>query len=169
MRCQVLYLSLHIILNTLFVLLHSLFLYFVLHIVLNFYWYRIVHGLCCSLFPSLSGIRTWLLSVRSLCPPTLPLTTTPGGRFSVLASPSWSNPVSSLRLAKPEGLTAQRAHILAQSVKAMQLLVLFQITYYNQATPGVLPYISTDIAGLSSTFYSSFCACSDFLEANKDG
>lgn len=46
--------------------------------------------------------------------------------------------------------------------------VSFQITYYNQATPGVLPYISTDIAGLSSGFYSAFSACSHFLEANKD-
>nr|XP_015210839.1 PREDICTED: acyl-coenzyme A thioesterase 11 isoform X1 [Lepisosteus oculatus]XP_015210840.1 PREDICTED: acyl-coenzyme A thioesterase 11 isoform X1 [Lepisosteus oculatus]XP_015210841.1 PREDICTED: acyl-coenzyme A thioesterase 11 isoform X1 [Lepisosteus oculatus]XP_015210842.1 PREDICTED: acyl-coenzyme A thioesterase 11 isoform X1 [Lepisosteus oculatus] len=44
-----------------------------------------------------------------------------------------------------------------------------KITYYNQATPGVLPYISTDIAGLSSTFYSTFCACSKFLEENKGG
>ncbi|KAM3876166.1 acyl-coenzyme A thioesterase 11b [Diretmus argenteus] len=43
-----------------------------------------------------------------------------------------------------------------------------KITYYNQATPGVLPYISTDIAGLSSGFYCSFSACSHFLEANKD-
>uniref|UniRef100_A0A3Q3JZ81 Acyl-coenzyme A thioesterase 11 n=1 Tax=Monopterus albus TaxID=43700 RepID=A0A3Q3JZ81_MONAL len=43
-----------------------------------------------------------------------------------------------------------------------------KITYYNQATPGVLPYISTDIAGLSSSFYSVFSACSHFLEANKD-
>uniref|UniRef100_A0A3Q4H5K2 Acyl-CoA thioesterase 11 n=1 Tax=Neolamprologus brichardi TaxID=32507 RepID=A0A3Q4H5K2_NEOBR len=43
-----------------------------------------------------------------------------------------------------------------------------KITYYNQATPGVLPYISTDIAGLSSSFYSAFSACSQFLLANKD-
>uniref|UniRef100_A0A7N8WVV4 Acyl-CoA thioesterase 11b n=1 Tax=Mastacembelus armatus TaxID=205130 RepID=A0A7N8WVV4_9TELE len=43
-----------------------------------------------------------------------------------------------------------------------------KITYYNQATPGVLPYISTDIAGLSSSFYSAFSACSHYLEANKD-
>ncbi|CAK6955340.1 acyl-coenzyme A thioesterase 11b [Scomber scombrus] len=42
-----------------------------------------------------------------------------------------------------------------------------KITYYNQATPGVLPYISTDIAGLSSGFYNAFSACSHFLEANK--
>ncbi|TNM87331.1 hypothetical protein fugu_005552 [Takifugu bimaculatus] len=45
---------------------------------------------------------------------------------------------------------------------------LTKITYYNQATPGVLPYIATDIVGLSSSFYSSFSACSHFLEANKD-
>ncbi|XP_015826970.3 acyl-coenzyme A thioesterase 11b isoform X1 [Nothobranchius furzeri] len=44
-----------------------------------------------------------------------------------------------------------------------------KLTYYNQATPGVLPYISTDIAGLSSSFYSIFSACSKFLEANTDG
>ncbi|XP_066548212.1 acyl-coenzyme A thioesterase 11 isoform X2 [Amia ocellicauda] len=44
-----------------------------------------------------------------------------------------------------------------------------KISYYNQATPGVMPYISTDIAGLSSRFYSTFCACSKFLEENKDG
>ncbi|KAM8874658.1 acyl-coenzyme A thioesterase 11b isoform 1-T1 [Spinachia spinachia] len=43
-----------------------------------------------------------------------------------------------------------------------------KITYYNQATPGILPYISTDIAGLSSSFSSIFSACRDFLEANKD-
>ncbi|XP_056270287.1 acyl-coenzyme A thioesterase 11b isoform X2 [Pseudoliparis swirei] len=43
-----------------------------------------------------------------------------------------------------------------------------KITYYNQATPGVLPYISTDIAGLSSSFSSTFSACSLFLEGNKD-
>ncbi|KAG7283619.1 hypothetical protein CRUP_020392 [Coryphaenoides rupestris] len=45
---------------------------------------------------------------------------------------------------------------------------LTKITYYNQATPGVLPYISTDIVGLSSSFYCSFSACSVFLEANKN-
>ncbi|MED6264248.1 hypothetical protein CHARACLAT_012860 [Characodon lateralis] len=43
-----------------------------------------------------------------------------------------------------------------------------KFTYYNQATPGVLPYISTDVAGLSSSFYSTFSACSQFLEANRD-
>ncbi|XP_035268823.1 acyl-coenzyme A thioesterase 11b [Anguilla anguilla] len=43
-----------------------------------------------------------------------------------------------------------------------------KISYYNQATPGVLPYISTDIAGLSSGFYCTFSSCSQFLEKNKD-
>ncbi|XP_051949952.1 acyl-coenzyme A thioesterase 11-like isoform X2 [Xyrauchen texanus] len=42
-----------------------------------------------------------------------------------------------------------------------------KISYYNQATPGVLPYISTDIAGLSSSFYRTFASCSTFLEENK--
>ncbi|KAM9762355.1 acyl-coenzyme A thioesterase 11b isoform 2-T2 [Menidia menidia] len=43
-----------------------------------------------------------------------------------------------------------------------------KLTYYNQATPGVLPYLSTDIVGLSLSFYSTFSACSRFLEANED-
>ncbi|XP_030631747.1 acyl-coenzyme A thioesterase 11 [Chanos chanos] len=42
-----------------------------------------------------------------------------------------------------------------------------KISYYNQATPEVLPYISTDIAGLSSSFYSIFCSCSQFLLKNR--
>ncbi|XP_030227950.1 acyl-coenzyme A thioesterase 11b isoform X1 [Gadus morhua] len=42
-----------------------------------------------------------------------------------------------------------------------------KITYYNQASPGVLPYISRDIVGLSSSYYCIFSACSDFLKANK--
>ncbi|XP_067108878.1 acyl-coenzyme A thioesterase 11 isoform X2 [Osmerus mordax] len=42
------------------------------------------------------------------------------------------------------------------------------ICYYNQASPEVLPYISTDIAGLSSTFYQTFCSCSQYLTRNRD-
>ncbi|XP_051554378.1 acyl-coenzyme A thioesterase 11-like isoform X2 [Myxocyprinus asiaticus] len=42
-----------------------------------------------------------------------------------------------------------------------------KISYYNQASPGVLPYISTDIAGLSSSFHSIFCACSQYLLENR--
>uniref|UniRef100_A0A8C4Z5U1 HotDog ACOT-type domain-containing protein n=1 Tax=Gadus morhua TaxID=8049 RepID=A0A8C4Z5U1_GADMO len=40
------------------------------------------------------------------------------------------------------------------------------ISYYNQASPEVLPYISTDIAGLSSSFYRSFCCCRQYLTQN---
>ncbi|KAL0965932.1 hypothetical protein UPYG_G00288140 [Umbra pygmaea] len=42
-----------------------------------------------------------------------------------------------------------------------------KISYFNQASPEVLPYISTDIAGLSSSYYSNFCACSTFLHENR--
>ncbi|XP_073705043.1 acyl-coenzyme A thioesterase 11 [Garra rufa] len=41
-----------------------------------------------------------------------------------------------------------------------------KISYYNQASPEVLPYISTDIAGLSSSFYTTFCACRQYLLDN---
>lgn len=41
------------------------------------------------------------------------------------------------------------------------------ISYYNQASPEVLPYISTDIAGLSSSFYHNFCSCSQYLSRNR--
>lgn len=41
------------------------------------------------------------------------------------------------------------------------------ISYYNQASPEVLPYISTDIAGLSSSFYHTFCSCSHYLTENR--
>uniref|UniRef100_A0A8C5ALI8 HotDog ACOT-type domain-containing protein n=1 Tax=Gadus morhua TaxID=8049 RepID=A0A8C5ALI8_GADMO len=41
-----------------------------------------------------------------------------------------------------------------------------QRDYYNQASPEVLPYISTDIAGLSSSFYRSFCCCRQYLTQN---
>ncbi|CAB1314256.1 unnamed protein product [Coregonus sp. 'balchen'] len=38
----------------------------------------------------------------------------------------------------------------------------------NAATPGVLPYISNDIAGLSSSFYGTFHSCNKYLEENRD-
>ncbi|XP_053186195.1 acyl-coenzyme A thioesterase 11 [Scomber japonicus] len=41
------------------------------------------------------------------------------------------------------------------------------ISYYNQASPEVLPYISTDIAGLSSSFYHTFCSCRQYLTKNR--
>lgn len=44
----------------------------------------------------------------------------------------------------------------------------FQVAYYNQATPGYLNYVTANIAGLSSNFYSTFEACERFLMKNKD-
>ncbi|XP_041064057.1 acyl-coenzyme A thioesterase 11 isoform X2 [Carcharodon carcharias] len=43
-----------------------------------------------------------------------------------------------------------------------------RITYYIQATPGVLPYITRDITGLSANLYKIIEACNKFLEQNKD-
>ncbi|CAB1326021.1 unnamed protein product [Coregonus sp. 'balchen'] len=43
-----------------------------------------------------------------------------------------------------------------------------KISYFNQASPEVLPYISTDIAGLSSSFYGIFCSCNTFLQENRE-
>uniref|UniRef100_A0A4W4FHC6 Acyl-coenzyme A thioesterase 11 n=1 Tax=Electrophorus electricus TaxID=8005 RepID=A0A4W4FHC6_ELEEL len=42
-----------------------------------------------------------------------------------------------------------------------------KISYYNQTNPGVLPYISTDIAGLSSSFCYTFHSCSQYLLENR--
>lgn len=136
---------------------------------------------------SLSGTHIWSLCALSLYPLTLPLRTTPGERCSVLALQSGKSPVLSPRLAKWEGHEVQQAltplaqyntsplqnYYLIQRYSSLMHHIwpdvfCFQITYYNQATPGVLPYISTDIAGLSSSFYSAFSACSHFLETNKD-
>ncbi|KAM9322596.1 acyl-coenzyme A thioesterase 11-like isoform 2-T2 [Pholidichthys leucotaenia] len=41
------------------------------------------------------------------------------------------------------------------------------ISYYNQASPEFLPYISTELAGLSTTFYQTFCSCSQYLIRNR--
>ncbi|XP_044285802.1 acyl-coenzyme A thioesterase 11 isoform X2 [Varanus komodoensis] len=45
---------------------------------------------------------------------------------------------------------------------------LAKISYYHQATSGVLTYITTNIAGLSSSFHSTFQDCEQFLQKNKD-
>ncbi|XP_078249025.1 acyl-coenzyme A thioesterase 11 isoform X1 [Pogona vitticeps] len=45
---------------------------------------------------------------------------------------------------------------------------LAKVAYYHQATSGVLTYITTNIAGLSSSFHSTFQACEQFLQKNKD-
>ncbi|XP_069498226.1 acyl-coenzyme A thioesterase 11 [Ambystoma mexicanum] len=43
-----------------------------------------------------------------------------------------------------------------------------RISYYNQFTPGFVPVITTNIAGLSSDFHTTFHSCEMFLEKNKD-
>jgi len=43
-----------------------------------------------------------------------------------------------------------------------------QVAYYNQATPGYLNYVTTNVAGLSSNFCATFKACEQFLLKNKE-
>lgn len=53
----------------------------------------------------------------------------------------------------------------------MPLLTLshaLQVAYYNQATPGFLNYVTTNVAGLSSNFCATFEACEQFLLKNKE-
>lgn len=46
-------------------------------------------------------------------------------------------------------------------------LPILQVSYYNQATPGFLNYVTTNVAGLSSEFYTTFKACEQFLLDNR--
>ncbi|KAK4820442.1 hypothetical protein QYF61_026627 [Mycteria americana] len=43
-----------------------------------------------------------------------------------------------------------------------------KVAYYNQATPGYLNYVTTNVAGLSSNFCATFKACEKFLLKNKE-
>ncbi|XP_021573160.1 acyl-coenzyme A thioesterase 11 [Carlito syrichta] len=43
-----------------------------------------------------------------------------------------------------------------------------QVSYYSQATPGFLKYVTTNVAGLSSEFYTTFKACEQFLLDNRN-
>ncbi|XP_075280552.1 acyl-coenzyme A thioesterase 11 isoform X1 [Opisthocomus hoazin] len=43
-----------------------------------------------------------------------------------------------------------------------------KVAYYNQATPGYLNYVTTNVAGLSSNFCATFKACEQFLLKNKE-
>ncbi|XP_032073969.1 acyl-coenzyme A thioesterase 11 isoform X1 [Thamnophis elegans] len=45
---------------------------------------------------------------------------------------------------------------------------LTKVSYYHQATSGLLSYITTNVAGLSSSFYRTFQDCDQFLQNNKD-
>ena len=47
-------------------------------------------------------------------------------------------------------------------------LPVLQVSYYNQATPGVLKYVTTNVTGLSSEFYTTFKACEHFLLDNRN-
>uniref|UniRef100_A0A3B4ARA7 START domain-containing protein n=1 Tax=Periophthalmus magnuspinnatus TaxID=409849 RepID=A0A3B4ARA7_9GOBI len=43
-----------------------------------------------------------------------------------------------------------------------------KVSYYNQASAELLlPYISTDMAGLSSSFYHTFCSCRQYLTHHR--
>ncbi|KAM6219458.1 acyl-coenzyme A thioesterase 11 [Rhynchocyon petersi] len=44
---------------------------------------------------------------------------------------------------------------------------LTKVSYYNQATTGFLNYLTTNVAGLSSEFYTTFKACEQFLLDNR--
>uniref|UniRef100_A0A8B9GR85 Acyl-CoA thioesterase 11b n=1 Tax=Astyanax mexicanus TaxID=7994 RepID=A0A8B9GR85_ASTMX len=61
-----------------------------------------------------------------------------------------------------------RGEVLSAGFRIKANGSLTKLSYYNQGTPGVLPYISTDVAGLSSSIYSAITSCSAFLEENKD-
>ncbi|KAM4722408.1 acyl-coenzyme A thioesterase 11 [Rhinophrynus dorsalis] len=41
-----------------------------------------------------------------------------------------------------------------------------KISYYNHFTPGIVSYLTTNIAGLSSDFYTTFQSCKRFLNEN---
>ncbi|XP_056212424.1 acyl-coenzyme A thioesterase 11 isoform X1 [Falco biarmicus] len=43
-----------------------------------------------------------------------------------------------------------------------------KVAYYNQATPGYLNYVTTNVSGLSSNFCATFEACEKFLLKNKE-
>ncbi|XP_037354822.1 acyl-coenzyme A thioesterase 11 isoform X2 [Talpa occidentalis] len=45
---------------------------------------------------------------------------------------------------------------------------LTKVSYYNQATPGLLNYVTTNVAGLSSEFLTTFKACEQFLLDNRN-
>lgn len=47
-------------------------------------------------------------------------------------------------------------------------LFTLQVSYYNQATPGFLNYVTTNVAGLSTAFYNTFKACESFLLDNRN-
>lgn len=53
-------------------------------------------------------------------------------------------------------------------VPLLTLSCALQVAYYNQAMPGYLNYVTTNVAGLSSDICSTFEACEKFLLKNKE-
>lgn len=53
-------------------------------------------------------------------------------------------------------------------VPLLTLSCASQVAYYNQAMPGYLNYVTTNVAGLSSDICSTFEACEKFLLKNKE-
>lgn len=66
-------------------------------------------------------------------------------------------------------LTAHMNHtvVMKRGTALVNPWICVQISYYNQASPEVLPYISSDIAGLSTSFYNIFRSCREYLTANR--
>lgn len=50
---------------------------------------------------------------------------------------------------------------------SLQVALFLQVSYYNQATPGVLNYVTTNVTGLSSELFATFKACEQFLINNR--
>lgn len=42
------------------------------------------------------------------------------------------------------------------------------MSYYNQVSPDFLNYVTTNVSGLSSEFYTTFKACEHFLLDNRN-
>ncbi|XFF75791.1 hypothetical protein AB1E18_002010 [Capra hircus] len=66
------------------------------------------------------------------------------------------------------GLTPTQCPLTAPAPSSWVWLPGLQVSYYNQATPGVLKYVTTNVTGLSSEFYTTFKACEQFLLDNRN-
>ena len=66
------------------------------------------------------------------------------------------------------GLTPTQCPLTAPAPSSWVWLPGLQVSYYNQATTGVLKYVTTNVTGLSSEFYTTFKACEQFLLDNRN-
>ncbi|KAG5214796.1 hypothetical protein R6Z07F_000356 [Ovis aries] len=69
---------------------------------------------------------------------------------------------------RPPGHTPTQCPLTAPTPSSWVWLPGLQVSYYNQATPGVLKYVTTNVTGLSSEFYTTFKACEQFLLDNRN-